>query len=112
MTISLGAILRERQGEVFVLNVAHRYSLTHLIKKNTNWIGISMGAFDPPTDTRLALHIFVVRKKAIIMIFRMACLKMNTEVSPNKPFKYVRKLTGGSKAVPLNSALGNQKGKV
>lgn len=30
------------------------------IKKDT--IGIAMGAFDPPTDTRLGLHIFVAEK--------------------------------------------------
>ena len=27
-----------------------------------DWIGIHMGAFDGPTDTRLALHIFVAEK--------------------------------------------------
>lgn len=27
-----------------------------------NWIGISMGAFDTPTETKLALHIFVAEK--------------------------------------------------
>ena len=27
-----------------------------------NWIGVSMGAFDAPTGTNLALHIFVVEK--------------------------------------------------
>ncbi len=27
-----------------------------------DWIGISMGAFDTPTGTRLALHIFVAEK--------------------------------------------------
>ena len=27
-----------------------------------DWIGVSMGAFDDPTDTRLALHIFVADK--------------------------------------------------
>ena len=26
------------------------------------WIGVAMGAFDTPTDTRLALHIFVAEK--------------------------------------------------
>ena len=30
------------------------------IKKD--WIGISMGAFDLPTDTKLAMHIFVAEK--------------------------------------------------
>ncbi len=33
-----------------------------LDKEKHNWIGISMGAFDTPTDTRLALHIFVAEK--------------------------------------------------
>lgn len=27
-----------------------------------DWIGISMGAFDPPTNTKIALHIFVADK--------------------------------------------------
>jgi hypothetical protein len=27
-----------------------------------DWIGIAMGAFDTPTETRLALHIFVAEK--------------------------------------------------
>ncbi len=27
-----------------------------------DWIGVSMGAFDPPTGTRLAIHIFVADK--------------------------------------------------
>ncbi len=27
-----------------------------------SWIGISMGAFDTPTETKLALHIFVAEK--------------------------------------------------
>jgi hypothetical protein len=27
-----------------------------------DWIGLSMGAFDGPTDTRLAIHIFVADK--------------------------------------------------
>ena len=27
-----------------------------------NWIGLSMGAFDMPTETKLALHIFVAEK--------------------------------------------------
>ncbi len=27
-----------------------------------DWIGLAMGAFDTPTDTRLALHIFVADK--------------------------------------------------
>jgi hypothetical protein len=27
-----------------------------------NWVGIAMGAFDPPTGTRLARHIFVAEK--------------------------------------------------
>ncbi len=27
-----------------------------------DWIGIAMGAFDTPTDTRLAVHIFVADK--------------------------------------------------
>jgi hypothetical protein len=27
-----------------------------------DWIGIAMGAFDPPTGTRLAMHIFVAEK--------------------------------------------------
>jgi hypothetical protein len=33
-----------------------------LDKEKHNWIGISMGAFDTPTDTDLALHIFVAEK--------------------------------------------------
>lgn len=33
-----------------------------LDKKKHDWIGISMGAFDTPTDTKLALHIFVAEK--------------------------------------------------
>ena len=31
-------------------------------KDKHDWIGISMGAFDMPTETRLALHIFVAEK--------------------------------------------------
>ena len=31
-------------------------------KEKHNWIGISMGAFDAPTGTELALHIFVAEK--------------------------------------------------
>jgi hypothetical protein len=31
-------------------------------KAKHNWIGISMGAFDTPTETRLAQHIFVAEK--------------------------------------------------
>ena len=27
-----------------------------------DWIGIAMGAFDRPTDTKLAIHIFVAEK--------------------------------------------------
>ena len=27
-----------------------------------DWIGIAMGAFDRPTDTKLAIHIFVTDK--------------------------------------------------
>lgn len=27
-----------------------------------DWIGVSMGAFDQPTETRLAIHIFVADK--------------------------------------------------
>ncbi len=27
-----------------------------------DWIGVAMGAFDSPTDTRLAIHIFVAEK--------------------------------------------------
>ena len=26
------------------------------------WIGVAMGAFDPPTDTKLAIHVFVADK--------------------------------------------------
>ena len=33
-----------------------------LDKEKHNWIGISMGAFDTPTNTKLALHIFVAEK--------------------------------------------------
>lgn len=33
-----------------------------LDKKKHDWIGISMGAFDKPTDTKMALHIFVAEK--------------------------------------------------
>lgn len=33
-----------------------------LDKKNHDWIGISMGAFDSPTETALALHIFTAEK--------------------------------------------------
>jgi len=33
-----------------------------LDKEKHNWIGVSMGAIDPPTDTCLALHIFVAEK--------------------------------------------------
>lgn len=33
-----------------------------LDQKKDNWIGVSMGAFDSPTETRLALHIFVAEK--------------------------------------------------
>ena len=31
-------------------------------KNKHDWIGISMGAFDTPTETKLALHIFVAEK--------------------------------------------------
>lgn len=31
-------------------------------KKKHDWIGISMGAFESPTETKLALHIFVAEK--------------------------------------------------
>jgi len=31
-------------------------------REKNNWIGISMGAFDTPTETGLALHIFVAEK--------------------------------------------------
>ena len=31
-------------------------------KQKHDWIGISMGVFDTPTDTKLALHIFVAEK--------------------------------------------------
>ena len=31
-------------------------------KDKHHWIGISMGAFDAPTNTQLALHIFVAEK--------------------------------------------------
>jgi len=31
-----------------------------IVKKD--WIGVAMGAFDRPTDTRLAVHIFVADK--------------------------------------------------
>ena len=31
-------------------------------KNKYDWIGVSMGAFDTPTGTRLALHIFVAEK--------------------------------------------------
>jgi hypothetical protein len=27
-----------------------------------DWLGVAMGAFDPPTGTRLAMHIFVAEK--------------------------------------------------
>ena len=33
-----------------------------LDKKKHSWVGISMGAFNTPTDTMLALHIFVAEK--------------------------------------------------
>ena len=33
-----------------------------LDKEKHDWIGISMGAFDTPTHTTLALHIFVAEK--------------------------------------------------
>jgi len=33
-----------------------------LDKEKHNWIGIAMGAFDTPTDTKLALHIYVAEK--------------------------------------------------
>jgi len=33
-----------------------------LDREKHDWIGIAMGAFDPPTGTRLALHIFVAEK--------------------------------------------------
>lgn len=33
-----------------------------LDKEKHDWIGISMGAFDTPTDTKLALHIFTAEK--------------------------------------------------
>ena len=29
---------------------------------NNDWIGVSMGAFDAPTETKLAIHIFVADK--------------------------------------------------
>jgi len=31
-------------------------------QKKHDWIGVSMGAFDQPTDTRLALHVFLAEK--------------------------------------------------
>jgi hypothetical protein len=31
-------------------------------REKHHWIGIAMGAFDTPTETRLALHIFVAEK--------------------------------------------------
>ena len=31
-------------------------------QKKHNWIGVSMGAFDQPTEAKLALHIFVAEK--------------------------------------------------
>jgi len=33
-----------------------------LDKEKHDWIGISMGAFDTPTNTKLAVHIFVAEK--------------------------------------------------
>jgi len=33
-----------------------------LDREKHDWIGIAMGAFDTPTQTRLALHIFVAEK--------------------------------------------------
>jgi hypothetical protein len=33
-----------------------------LDKEKHNWIGISMGMFDTPTNTEMALHIFVAEK--------------------------------------------------
>ena len=33
-----------------------------LDKEKHNWIGISMGVFDTPTNTEMALHIFVAEK--------------------------------------------------
>ena len=33
-----------------------------LDQKKHNWIGVSMGAFDTPTNTKLARHIFVAEK--------------------------------------------------
>lgn len=33
-----------------------------LDKEKHDWIGISMGVFDTPTETQLALHIFVAEK--------------------------------------------------
>ena len=33
-----------------------------LDRKKHDWIGVSMGAFDTPTDTHLAIHIFVADK--------------------------------------------------
>lgn len=33
-----------------------------LDRQKHNWTGISMGAFDTPTETQLALHIFVAEK--------------------------------------------------
>ena len=33
-----------------------------LDREKHSWIGISMGAFDRPTDTKLAIHIFVADK--------------------------------------------------
>jgi hypothetical protein len=31
-------------------------------REKHDWIGISLGAFDTPTDTRMALHVFVAEK--------------------------------------------------
>lgn len=33
-----------------------------LDKEKHNWIGVSMGAFDSPTNTKLARHIFMAEK--------------------------------------------------
>jgi hypothetical protein len=33
-----------------------------LDKARHDWIGVSMGAFEAPTDTEIALHIFVAEK--------------------------------------------------
>jgi hypothetical protein len=31
-------------------------------REKHDWLGISLGAFDTPTETRMALHIFVAEK--------------------------------------------------